>query len=190
MLFRSGLGPKRVEALNESGIQNIGDLLYYFPRTYIDRSKLHSITDLEKLLGQTCTINATIKRVRYEPGRKSRLRVLVDDGTGEMELIWFQGGHLYRNKLQQGQKYLITGKVVNIKDDEITKRIFGDYVSRYDFKRSVDDGATVPLYYENRGEYLKLKNPNVNEQIREILDSEGGDLDIDQRNKVEQLMSN
>ncbi|NLL14199.1 MAG: ATP-dependent DNA helicase RecG [Fibrobacter sp.] len=107
-----GLGPKRVEALNESGIQNIGDLLYYFPRTYIDRSKLHSITDLEKLLGQTCTINATIKRVRYEPGRKSRLRVLVDDGTGEMELIWFQGGHLYRNKLQQGQKYLITGKVV------------------------------------------------------------------------------
>lgn len=107
-----GLGPKRVEALNDSGIQSIGDLLYYFPRTYIDRSKLRSISDLEKFLGQTCTINATIKRLRFEPGRKSRLRVLVDDGTGELELIWFQGGHLYRNKLQQGEKYLITGKVV------------------------------------------------------------------------------
>lgn len=106
-----GLGPKRVEALNESGIQSVGDLLYYFPRTYIDRTKLHLISDLEKFLGQTCTICASIKRVRFEPGRKSRLRVLVDDGTGEMELIWFQGGHLYRKKLQPGDKYLITGKV-------------------------------------------------------------------------------
>jgi ATP-dependent DNA helicase RecG len=106
-----GLGPKRVEALNESGIQNIGDLLYYFPRTYIDRSRLYPISDLEKFLGKTCTICAAIKRIRFEPGRKSRLRVLVDDGTGEMELLWFQGGHLYRKNLQQGEKYLITGKV-------------------------------------------------------------------------------
>lgn len=103
-----------------------------------------------------------------------------------------QGGQLamnLRNALPNASFIGFTGTPL-FKDDEITKRIFGDYVSRYDFKRSVDDGATVPLYYENRGEYLKLKNPNVNEQIREILDSEGGDLDIDQRNKVEQLMSN
>jgi type I restriction enzyme R subunit len=41
-----------------------------------------------------------------------------------------------------------------LKQDEITKRIFGDYVSRYDFKRSEEDGATVKLVYENRGEKL------------------------------------
>ena len=40
------------------------------------------------------------------------------------------------------------------KQDELTKRIFGDYVSRYDFKRSEEDGATVKLVYENRGEKL------------------------------------
>ena len=40
------------------------------------------------------------------------------------------------------------------KQDEITKRNFGDYVSRYDFKRSEEDGATVKLVYENRGEKL------------------------------------
>jgi type I restriction enzyme R subunit len=38
------------------------------------------------------------------------------------------------------------------KHDQLTKRIFGDYVSRYDFKRSEEDGATVKLVYENRGE--------------------------------------
>lgn len=107
-----GLGPKRVEAFNESAIQNIGDLLYYFPRTYIDRSKLQPISSVGSFLGQVCTIYATIKRVRFEPGRKSRLRVLVDDGSGEMELLWFQGGHLYRKNLQPEVKCLITGKVV------------------------------------------------------------------------------
>jgi type I restriction enzyme R subunit len=36
------------------------------------------------------------------------------------------------------------------KDDEVTRRIFGDYVSTYDFQRAVEDGATVPLYYDAR----------------------------------------
>ncbi|HEX3020164.1 MAG TPA: ATP-dependent DNA helicase RecG [Chitinispirillaceae bacterium] len=106
-----GLGPKRVEALNESGIQTIGDLLYCFPRSYIDRSKLEPICAIDQFLGQICTICATVKKVRFEPGRKSRLRVLVEDGTGEMELLWFQGGNLYRKNIVPGEMYLITGKV-------------------------------------------------------------------------------
>ncbi len=72
-----------------------------------------------------------------------------------------QGGNLamnLRNALPKASFIGFTGTPL-FKDDEITKRIFGDYVSRYDFKRSVEDGATVPLYYENRGEYLGLKNP-------------------------------
>ena len=53
-----------------------------------------------------------------------------------------------------------------LRDDNITARTFGGYVSIYDFKRAVDDKATVPLYYENRGERLKeLKNPEINEEI-------------------------
>ncbi len=100
-----------------------------------------------------------------------------------------QGGNLamnLRNALPNASYIGFTGTPL-FKDDEITKRIFGDYVSRYDFKRSVDDGATVPLYYENRGEYLKLDNPKINEEIRQLLESE--DLESDQRSKVEQLIS-
>ncbi len=102
-----------------------------------------------------------------------------------------QGGDLalnLRNALPNASFIGFTGTPL-FKDDEITKRIFGDYVSRYDFKRSVDDGATVPLYYENRGEYLGLKNPLINEQIRAVLDAEADDLDSDQRSKVEQLFA-
>ncbi|MEI6067848.1 MAG: type I restriction endonuclease subunit R [Methylococcaceae bacterium] len=102
-----------------------------------------------------------------------------------------QGGSLalnLRNALPNASFMGFTGTPL-FKDDEITKRIFGDYVSRYDFKRSVDDGATVPLYYENRGEYLGLKNPVINEQIRAVLDAESDDLDADQRCKIEQLFA-
>jgi len=100
-----------------------------------------------------------------------------------------QGGNLamnLRNALPNASFIGFTGTPL-FKDDEITKRIFGDYVSRYDFKRSVDDGATVPLYYENRGEYLGLKNPDINEQIRTLLENE--DLEGDQRSRVEQLIA-
>lgn len=93
-----------------------------------------------------------------------------------------------RNALPNASFIGFTGTPL-FKDDEITKRIFGDYVSRYDFKRSVDDGATVPLYYENRGEYLGLKNPDINEQIRAVIDAESEDLDSDQRSRVEQLFA-
>jgi type I restriction enzyme R subunit len=102
-----------------------------------------------------------------------------------------QGGQLamnLRNALPNASFIGFTGTPL-FKDDELTRRIFGDYVSRYDFKRSVDDGATVPLYYENRGEYLGLKNPVINDQIRAIIDAEGDDLDSDQRSKVEQLFA-
>ena len=102
-----------------------------------------------------------------------------------------QGGNLamnLRNALPNASFIGFTGTPL-FKDDELTRRIFGDYVSRYDFKRSVDDGATVPLFYENRGEYLGLKNPVINEQIRAVIDAESEDLDSDQRSRVEQLFA-
>ncbi|MBK7886890.1 MAG: type I restriction endonuclease subunit R [Bacteroidetes bacterium] len=102
-----------------------------------------------------------------------------------------QGGQLamnLRNALPNASFIGFTGTPL-FKDDEITRRIFGDYVSRYDFKRSVEDGATVPLYYENRGEQLGLKTPAITEQIRALLEQEREEMDSDERSKVEQLFS-
>lgn len=71
-----------------------------------------------------------------------------------------------------------------LSSDNITARTFGGYVSVYDFKRAVEDGATVPLYYENRGEKIvDLHNPEITEQILDAI--EAADLDVDQRDKLE-----
>ena len=72
-----------------------------------------------------------------------------------------------------------------LSNDNITARTFGGYVSIYDFKRAVEDKATVPLYYENRGEKLQeLKNPEINEEIAAALE-QAGDLDASQLAKLE-----
>jgi len=67
--------------------------------------------------------------------------------------------------------------------DHITKRTFGGYVSVYDFKRAVDDGATVPLYYENRSDQLGITNPELNERLAEAI--EAADLDPNQMERLE-----
>ena len=68
--------------------------------------------------------------------------------------------------------------------DNITARTFGGYISVYDFKRAVEDGATVPLYYENRGAKLDdLQNPEITDEILDAI--EAADLDSAQQEKLE-----
>lgn len=74
-----------------------------------------------------------------------------------------------------------------ISGEERTKEVFGDYVSIYDFQQSVEDGATVPLFYENRTPELQLTNPDLNDQIYELI--EEAELDPDQEAKLERELS-
>jgi len=70
-----------------------------------------------------------------------------------------------------------------IAGEERTREVFGDYVSVYDFQQSVEDGATVPLFYENRAPELHLDNPNLNDDIYNLI--EAADLDEDAEQKLE-----
>ena len=72
------------------------------------------------------------------------------------------------------------------KQDELTRRIFGEYISRYDFKRSEEDGSTVKLVYESRGEKLDVARLDLNERIAERV--EEADLDPDQEALLEKLL--
>ncbi|MBN8279228.1 MAG: type I restriction endonuclease subunit R [Gammaproteobacteria bacterium] len=72
------------------------------------------------------------------------------------------------------------------KHDELTKRIFGGYVSRYDFKRSEEDQSTVKLVYESRGEKLGIARLDLNDRIAEKI--EEADLNPDQASLLEKLL--
>lgn len=67
-------------------------------------------------------------------------------------------------------------------DDQLTARTFGGYVSVYDFARAVEDGATVPLFYENRSDRLLIENPQINDELLQAV--EDADLDPNQVDRV------
>jgi type I restriction enzyme, R subunit len=70
-----------------------------------------------------------------------------------------------------------------IAGEERTREVFGDYVSVYDFQQSIEDGATVPLFYENRTPELQLVNADLNDEIYELI--EDASLDPDQEARLE-----
>ena len=72
------------------------------------------------------------------------------------------------------------------KYDHLTKRIFGGYVSRYDFKRSEEDNSTVKLVYENRGEKLGIARLDLNDRIAEAIAR--AELDLDKEALLEKLL--
>jgi type I restriction enzyme, R subunit len=87
-----------------------------------------------------------------------------------------------RNALPNAAFIAFTGTPL-IVGEEKTREVFGDYVSIYNFRQSIEDGTTVPLYYENRIPELQLTNPRLNEDIEQLI--EGADLDEDQQQRLE-----
>lgn len=87
-----------------------------------------------------------------------------------------------RNALPNASYIGFTGTPL-FKDDEITRRVFGDYVSTYDFQRAVEDKATVPLYYDARGEKLGIATDELNEKIAAKLE----EIEIEDQDVAERL---
>lgn len=102
-----------------------------------------------------------------------------------------QGGKYARNMRFYGlpnASYLgFTGTPIIKDEEEVTKNIFGEYVSVYDFKRAIEDEATLPLKYLNRGELLNIDNPTLDDEMAEVLNAE--DLDEDQQKKLAYLFN-
>ena len=100
-----------------------------------------------------------------------------------------QGGTYARNMRFHGlpnASYLgFTGTPIIKDEEELTKNIFGEYVSVYDFKRAIEDEATLPLRYINKGEKLGIENPQLDERMAEILEDEN--LDEDQQKRLAYL---
>ena len=145
--------------------------------------------DLERLLKQNHRYVFTLihKFNRYvnpnEPWSERDDIIVISD-----EAHRTQAGRLARNMriaLPNAAFIGFTGTPLFV-HDELTKRLFGNYVSRYDFGRSEKDGATVKLVYESRGEKLGVARTDLNERIAEEI--EQAELDPDQKALLEKLL--
>lgn len=109
--YLKGIGPKRAELLNkELGIVTFGDMLEYYPFRYIDKSRIHKVSEIcddtvyYQLIGTISNLQS------FGSPRTTRMTAVFSDETGSIELIWFKGFKWIKDKFVRGKKYLVFGK--------------------------------------------------------------------------------
>ena len=112
IVYLKGVGPSRAKVLAaEAGIHTCGDLLLYYPFRHIDRSQQSTIASLHDE-NQYVVLQGTVSNMQTASTgpRRERLTVDFSDGTGSLQLVWFQGTKWVREKLKPGVKYTVMGK--------------------------------------------------------------------------------
>ena len=112
IMYLPGVGPNRKKMLSkELGIETYGDLLEYYPYKYVDRSKVYTVHELTGDMPFVQVVGRILSFETFEMGpRKERVVAHFTDGTGIMDLVWFNGGKYAKQTYKIGTKYLIFGR--------------------------------------------------------------------------------
>ena len=126
--FLPGVGPKRAELLKaEAGLASFQDLLYYFPYKYVDRSRLYRIKEIDGSMPYIQIRGRILSFETVGEGRRRRLVAHFTDGTGVIDLVWFQAIKYVINRYSPNEEYVVFGKPseyggrINIAHPEIDK---------------------------------------------------------------------
>ena len=112
IMYLPGVGPNRKKMLSkELGIETYGDLLEYYPYKYVDRSKVYTVHELTGDMPFVQVVGRILSFETFEMGpRKERVVAHFTDGTGIMDLVWFNGGKYAKQNYKIGTEYLVFGR--------------------------------------------------------------------------------
>lgn len=140
--FIKGVGPRRALALAKMGMREVRDLLFYFPRHYLDRSNIAPIAKVHQ--HESATIIGIVKAHGVLHGKRRRYEVILEDDSGAISLIWFQGVRYWQRVFEKGQKYAATG---------VVSYFMGHQMIHPDLERLEEDtdrlihaGRIIPVY--------------------------------------------
>ena len=109
--YLQGVGPQRATMLNkELNIFSLRDLLYYFPYKYVDRSRLYYIHEIDGNMPYIQLKGQILSFETIGEGRQRRLVAHFSDGTGVIDLVWFQGIKYLMGKYKAHEEYIVFGK--------------------------------------------------------------------------------
>ena len=146
--FVKTVGEKRAAALNTLGIKNAGDLLFHFPRRYLDRSTIVPFSELYKFVGQTITTIGTVHSVSIPRGRK-RCIIRLTDQRGTLDLVFFQGVDYWKKAfpvdsvLAVSGELSVYGKRLNMVHPDV------DRLEDEDSRDFLHTGRIIPIYSSN-----------------------------------------
>ena len=109
--YLSGVGPQKASVLNkELEIYSLHDLLYYFPYKYVDRSRIYYVHEIDGNMPYIQLKGRILGFETFGEGRQRRLVGHFSDGTGVVDLVWFQGVKFIIGKYKLHEEYIVFGK--------------------------------------------------------------------------------
>ncbi len=164
----TGLSSIKLDALAKEGIHHAQDLLFFFPRRYLDRSNVQKIEQLRGL-GEEVTVAGTITHIDEQGFKaKKRLEIVVKDETGGIKAVWFKGAYYMKKRFNVGQKIALFGTV----------KQFGRHLSMAhpetdDISKESDlaDFSTIVAIYPSGQHFHKARvyNSNIQQWMAQLL---------------------
>lgn len=153
--FLKGIGPKRADALQQYGITSIPDLQTFFPRRYLDRTNIVPLNQLE--LNKEVTAIGKIEALGIRRSRRPFFYMVISDGKGLLEAIWFQYADRYKKLFSVGTWISLSGKISYYRGYQITHPDY-DILGDADFSNLIHTGKILPVYPGSE----VLRNAGVN----------------------------
>lgn len=163
--FLKGVGPRKAETLAGVGVSTVGDLLFYVPRRYLDRTSVKTIAELRSAgdlpelapdaeIRREATVVGTVRSFRVMGvGRKARFVLILGDDTGSLQCVWFGGVHYWKTRFRIGDTLAVSGQPTSFSNvlqfvhpDVDWIGGTGEQEGTVDWSRALHAGGLVPLY--------------------------------------------
>jgi ATP-dependent DNA helicase RecG len=141
--YIKGIGPRRASVLEKAGITTLNDLLDFFPRRYLDRTNIVSMAGLTK--DSIVTVIGKIESAGIRRARKPFFYLVVSDGRGYVEAIWFNYADRYKNYFKVGDYISLSGKVSFYKGYKLVHPDY-DRLGDGDLDSLLNTGKIIPVY--------------------------------------------
>ncbi|MBI1266336.1 MAG: ATP-dependent DNA helicase RecG [Cryomorphaceae bacterium] len=180
--FLKGVGPARADVLRkELGIFTFKELLYHLPFRYVDRSKFYTVSELNSDAAVVQLKGRIVRVSEVGVAKAKRLTAIFEDGTGQIELVWFKGAKWIKDSLRANTEYVVYGKISQFKS---TWNIVHPEIETVDKFRLSGSSGLRPVYnttekLTSRGlhstgisKLMEVLLPTLKAQIPETLSTE------------------
>jgi len=141
--YLKGVGPRRAKAFEGIEINTLKDLIYYFPRKYLDRTSIQAIDSVT--IDSNVNLIGTVKSVSLRKMRNGQfLTAKLYDNTGSINLMWFKGVEYIKESLKDGEMIAIHGKINDYKGN--FQIVHPEYDKLNDNEIALSTGFIIPVY--------------------------------------------
>lgn len=172
--YVKGVGPKRSEALASVGVKTALDLFYYFPRKYLDRSRILKIRDARSALltPDEVTFVGRIQSIYTTRGARRFLFVKLADETGSLRCVWFNGVQYFARVFQEGELIAFSGKVTVYQDQPCLIHPDYDHLEDESDEEFLHTGGIIPVYPSTDAlKRVGLDSRGLRRTVRKLIES-------------------